>query len=163
MDDFEARKRELIKPLLIEAGAALCDCQQFEFGITLLLYHFSRLGTKGLDPADILLILDNKAKKTAGQLIVMLKKHLAVSAGIEEALEEGLAERNFLIHRALIDNAERFVKAETRNALIKEIRKARGKVQKADKMLRPFILGLSAALDGVEHSKIEMEIRDLLS
>jgi hypothetical protein len=163
VDDFEARKKELITPLLIEAGAALCDCQQFEFGIALLLFHFSRLGSDGLDTANILLILDNKAKKTAGQLIVMFKKHLKLSPGIEEALEAALSARNFLIHRSLIDNAEQFAKADTRMALIKEIRRSRAKVQKADKMLQPFILGLSAALDGVEHAKIEMEVRDLLS
>ena len=53
-------------PLLIEAGAALGDCQKFEFGIVLLLDHLSRIGAEGLNPADIRLILNNETKKTAG-------------------------------------------------------------------------------------------------
>ena len=129
----------------------------------MLLYHFSRIGTQGLNPSDIELILDNKAKKTAGQLISMLKKHVTVSAGIEEALEEGLAARNYVIHRALIDNAEQFAKPETRAALINKIKGARRKVRKADKMLQPLILGLGAALDGLEYSELEMKVRELFS
>jgi hypothetical protein len=61
---------------------ALWDCQGFEYGLTLLLFHLSRIGTKGLDPVNIAKIMDNKAKKTTGQLIAMLKKHATVSAGI---------------------------------------------------------------------------------
>jgi hypothetical protein len=93
----------------------------------------------------------------------MLKKHVTVSAGIEEALREALAARNFLIHRSLSANAERLTRAETRGALIKEIRSKRAKVQKVDVMLHPFIMGFSAALDGLERSKIEAEIREALS
>ena len=60
MDDFEAKKRELLQPVLFEAGAALMDCQGFEYGVALLLFHFGRLGTLGLDPdklADVLALL----------------------------------------------------------------------------------------------------------
>jgi len=79
MDDFEARKRELFSPLFFEAGAALMDCQWFEYGVALMLFHLGRIGNKGLDPGSLSRILDNKDTKTAGQLIIMLKKHVRVS------------------------------------------------------------------------------------
>jgi len=163
MSDFEARKKELLQPLLFEAGAALMDCQGFEFGIALLLFHFSRLGTQGLDPKKVSLIMEDKDKKTAGQLIAMLKKHLTVSDGIKTALEEALVARNRLIHRILIDNVEQIPQATKRASLVKEIRSLRSKVQKADKMLRPFINSFSEALDGVEYKKLELEFKQLLS
>ena len=93
MDNFEARKRELLGPLFFEAGAALLDCQGFEFMVALLLFHLGRVGNKELDPAQLSRILDNKDKKTAGQLLTMLKKHVRVSEGILRALEEALAAR----------------------------------------------------------------------
>ena len=163
MTDFEARKNELLQPVLFEAGAALLDCQGFEFGIALLLFHFSRLGAKGLDPEKVSLILDDKEKKTAGQLIAMLKRHLTVSEGIETALEEALVARNYLIHRALIDNVEQLERAETRTALVKEIRRMRSKVRNADQMLGKFTMAFSKVLDGVDQQKMEQELKQLLS
>jgi len=163
MDDFEARKKELFQPLLFEAGAALLDCQGFEFGIALLLFHFARLGTVGLDPKKVSLILENQDKKTAGQLIVLLEKHLTVSEGIETALEEALAARNTLVHRVLIDNIEQVTQAETRASLVRDIRALRTQVQKAAKLLRPFVLAFGEALDGVQQQEIEQEVRRALS
>jgi hypothetical protein len=163
MDDFEKRKLELMQPLLIEAGASLYDCQHFEYGIALLLFHLSRVGTEGLDFAKMSLIMEDKEKHTAGALIKMLKKHVTVSPGIEDALEQALAARNLLIHRMLVDNVERLPAAESRAALVKEIRKLRAKVQKADTLLRPFIMGFSKTLDGVDERKFEAEFRQRLS
>jgi hypothetical protein len=58
-----------------------------------------------------------------------------------------LASRTVLIHRILIDNAEKLFQAETRASLIQEIRSLRAKVQKADKKLRPFIQAFGRTLD----------------
>jgi imidazoleglycerol phosphate synthase glutamine amidotransferase subunit HisH len=93
----------------------------------------------------------------------MLKKHLTVSNGIEEALEDALIARNRLIHRVLIDNIEQIPQATTRTSLVKEIRTLRSKVQKADKMLRPFATAFNKALDEVDQQKLEQEFRQLLS
>ena len=74
-DDYEARKLEAMRPLMFEAGAALWDCQGFEFGLALQLYYFSpRLGVAGLDAAALKRILDNDDKRTAGQLVDMMKE-----------------------------------------------------------------------------------------
>jgi hypothetical protein len=163
MDEFDKKKLELLRPLMFEVGAAMLDCQGMEYGLALLLFHFSRLGTNGLSPKDTSLILDNQDKKTAGQLIRMLTKHVTVSPGIERALEEGLHARNVIVHRVLIDNVEMFIHLHTRAKLIKEIRVLRRKVRAADKALSPFINAFSAVLDGVEHEQIEKEVKALFS
>lgn len=108
-------------------------------------------------------ILDNQDKKTAGQLIHMLKKHVRVSAGIETALAEGLGARNVIIHRVLADNIEMLIKADTRATLLKEICRLRRLVRKADAVLQPVIIGFSEALDGVEQAKVEADCRTLFS
>jgi hypothetical protein len=162
MDTFEVKKRQLLGPLYFEAGAALSDCQTFEYGIMVLLHLLSRTGmTPGLDTAEVVLLLENEVKKTAGQLIAMLKRHATMSQGIEKALEEGLAARNFIVHRSLVDNAERIKTPETRSALIKDIRKARVQVQKADRMLQPLIYAFAEVLDGYRPEEIENEVRML--
>lgn len=159
MDEFEARKRELLKPLLFEAGAALLDCQGLEYGVALLLFHFARLGCVGLDPQKVSLILENQDKKTAGQLITMLKKHVTVSEDLELSLEDALVARNALIHRVLIDNIERVYNTETRAELVKEIRALRAKVKHADKKLQPFIYAFNEALDGLDQKSFEAEVK----
>ncbi len=161
MDEFETRKRELLQPLLLEAGAGLMDCQSFEFGIALLLFHFGRLGVAGLDPSKIELILSNTDKKTAGQLISLLKKHLTMSDGFDQKLSDALAARNELIHRVLIDNAESLVREEGREELLKRVRQLRKTVRAADQLLRPFILAFGEALDGIRHADLEAEVRAL--
>jgi len=163
MDEFEKKKRELLRPLMFEAGAALLDCQHMEHGLALLLFHLSRLGFTVLTPEETFRIMDNQDKKTLGQLIHLLKKHTTVSPGIETALAEGLSARNIIVHRVLADNVEMFPKPETRAQLIKEVRRLRRKVRDADKILNPFIEAFSAALDGVQREKMEEEIKALFA
>ena len=74
-----------------------------------------------------------------------------------------MAARNTLIHRVLIDNIEQVSQAETRASLLLEIRALRTTIQKAKKLLHPFIVAFGEALDGVEHQKIEQEVRQALS
>jgi hypothetical protein len=163
MDEFEKKKRELLTPLLVEAGAALMDCQQFEHGLALLLLHFARLGNPGLDAAGMFRVLENKDKKTAGQLIALLRKHTKASPGIDTALDEGLDARNTIIHRFFTENIELVVKAETREKLVKELRRLRGKVREADATISPFVLAFGEALDGVFRDKLEEEARAMFS
>lgn len=159
MDEFEARKRELLQPLLFEAGAALLDCQGFEYGIALILFHFSRLGHVGLDPQRMAMILENQDKKTLGKLITMLRKHVTLDEDLESALENALVARNILIHRILIDNIERVYNFDSRAELVKEIRALRAKVEYADKQLRPITIAMSHALDGLDQQSFEAEVK----
>jgi hypothetical protein len=164
-EDYEARKLEAMRPLMFEAGAALWDCQGLEFGLALQLYYFARLGVAGLDAAALKRILDNDDKRTAGQLVDMMKKHLlkspiTVTVNIAAAIDEGVKARNLLIHRVLIDNVEMFVTPESRAELVKKIRALRRKVNAADKKLRPVIALLSQLVDGENRQEIEQKVRD---
>lgn len=162
MEEFEKRKKELMTPLLIEMGAALIDCQGFEYGVALLLLHLSRVGVEGLDPTEHIAIMDNQSKKTAGQLIAMLRKRVDVRGELEDALTDALDARNFLMHRAFIDNVERVPEPDSRAALVKEFGKLRARVRRADKLIRPFVEQFSRALDGVELEQLEAEVRAVM-
>ena len=147
-DMFEERKKQVLAPIFFEAGAALYDCQSFEYGIAYLLYLFSRLGTTGLDPTNCAAILDDVEKKTAGQLAQLLRKHLPISEDLEEGLAKALRARNRLVHRYFIDNAERMQEAREHDALVKEIRGLRSTVQRCKKQLDPFVHALAESIDG---------------
>jgi hypothetical protein len=149
MDEFEEQKRNILQPIYFEAGAALLDCQSFEFGIAYLLYLYSRCGMTGLATVRAESILDNEEKKTAGQLIFMLKQHLTVSDGIEENLTIALQARNKLVHRYLIENVERLFDSNQHDSLVREIRELRSKVRNSHHQLAPFVKGLAEALDGI--------------
>lgn len=146
-DEFQERKKEVLAPVFFEAGAALYDCQGFEYAIAYLLYLFSRLGTGGLDPARCAAILDDEEKKTAGQLIQMLRKHVRVSEAMEDGLAKALEARNRLIHRYLIENVERLVLVREHEALVREIRALRSTVRRSQKQLDPVVRALAESLD----------------
>jgi HPt (histidine-containing phosphotransfer) domain-containing protein len=157
MDEFEQRKRDVLQPIFFEAGAALFDCQSFEHGIAYLLYLFSRMGAKGLNTDSAVAILEDEEKKTAGQLIGMLKKHLEVSEGMEQSLTEALKARNKLIHRFLVENVERMAKLEEHAEIEKEIKSLRSKVRKSHKQLEPFVAALAKHLGDLDIDAIAEE------
>jgi len=157
--EFEIRKKELLNPFYIESGAALMDCQTFEYGISLLLYIFSRIGVMGLDLKDMTAIMENETKKTAGQLINTLKKYVKVSDNFEDKLNVALDARNVIIHRVIIDNIEKLQNPETRNVLIKEINTLRSKVRLADKLIRKIVNKLLKELDGFDAEEFLNEIK----
>ncbi|MEZ5618674.1 MAG: hypothetical protein R3E40_10410 [Rhodocyclaceae bacterium] len=159
-DMFEERKKQVLAPIFFEAGAALYDCQTFEYGIAYLLYLFSRLGATGLDPAHCAAILDDEEKKTAGQLAQLLQKHLRISEDLEEGLAKALRARNCLVHRFLIDNVERMLEVREHDALIKEIRGLRSTVQRCQKQLDPFARALAQSLDGASFDMWASEAKE---
>ena len=157
--EFEKKKKELLNPFYIEVGAALMDCQTFEYGIAFLLFLLSRLGIKGLDIKEMSAIMENETKKTAGQLINMLKQYVKVSEDLEEKLKLALDARNLIIHRVVVDNIEKLPNPETRNILIKEINSLRSKVRLADKSIRKIVNNLTKELDGFDEKEFLDEMR----
>lgn len=150
MDTFEQKKTKYLQPVFFEAGAGLFDCQTFEYGIGYLLYLFSRLEVIRLLPEQTSAILDDDEKKTAGQLIGLLKKHVEVSSDLEDQLSAALKARNKLVHRYLIENVERFSDATERDLIVKEIRHLRGQVRAIQKSLEPFVSTLVKIVDGLD-------------
>jgi hypothetical protein len=159
MDDFEARKHEVLQPILFEAGAALLDCQSFEYGISYLLFLFARLGTQGLPVDRAESILNDEEKKTAGQLVALLKQHVKASPTIEQELTSALKARNHLVHRYLIENIERMVNPLEHEKLVKEIRALRTEVRRPSKQLDPFVKSLAEHLDGISPAKLEADMK----
>jgi DNA-binding MarR family transcriptional regulator len=159
-DKFEKRKKEVLAPIFFEAGAALYDCQSFEYGIAYLLYLYSRLGASGLDPTRCAAILDDDEKKTAGQLIQMLRKHLRISQGLEDGLIKALEARNLLIHRYFIENGERIIEVSEHELLVKEIRALRSTVRRSQKQLHPFVRTLAKAIDGAPFDTWAAEMKE---
>lgn len=161
--DFEKKKRELLTPLYVEAGAALFDCQGLEYGIALMLHHLARLGVTGLDPRQTTAIMEDEEKKTAGQLMKMLRKHFEVSNSMEETLSSSLKARNRIVHRILIDNAEKIPNKETRTLLIQEIRAMRTIIRDADKSVREIVNELGKAIDGFDPDEFVDDMKGTLS
>ena len=158
MNDLERRKRKILKPILFEAGAALYDCQAFEYSIAYLLYLFSRLGTKGLSQKKTTSILDGESKKTAGQLIRMLKQYVKVSESIEHGLSKALQARNILVHDFFIDNVERMADVSQQDEIVKEIRCMRSTVRKSIDQLDPFICKIAELREGFDMDKLVKDI-----
>lgn len=159
-DEFEKRKKEILAPIFFEAGAALYDCQSFEYGIAYLLYLLSRLGASDLDPARCAAILDNDEKKTAGQLIQILRQHQRISEGLEDSLTKALEARNLLIHRYFIENGERMIEVSEHEVLVREIRAHRSTVRRSQKQLDPFVQALAKAIDGAPFVTWAAEIKE---
>ncbi|CAI86341.1 conserved protein of unknown function [Pseudoalteromonas translucida] len=157
MDEFEKKKKEHLNPVLFEAGAGLLDSQSFEYQIAYLLYLFAKLGVEGLTLTKTTAILDDNEKKTAGQLIGLLKKHIDVDSAAEQKLAKALKARNKLVHRFLIDNIERFVDAHERTLLVKEIRELRGQIRASIKSLDPLIILLSKY---VENEPVDIYLKE---
>ena len=160
VDEFEERKKAALAPIFFEAGAALYDCQGFEYAIAYLLYLLSRGGAKGLDPAKCAAILDDVERKTAGQLIQTLRKHLQISEGLEDGLIKALEARNRLVHRYLIENVERMVEVREHDEIVKEIRALRSNVRRSQKQLDPFIRALAELIDGATFDAWAAETRE---
>lgn len=150
MDEFEEKKKEILAPIFFEAGAALFDCQCFESSIAYFLYLLGRFGTKDLNPSNIAAILDGDEKRTAGQLIVLLKKRVKVSDDIEAVLSIALRARNKLIHRYLYENIERLMDLNEHEKIVAEILLLRSKVQRCQKKLDPFVKSLALLVDGLD-------------
>lgn len=148
-NEFEDRKRAALAPIFFEAGAALYDCQAFEYSIAYLLFLLSRTGVAGIDPTRCTAILDDEEKKTAGQLVHMLRNHLSVSEAVETGLTEALRGRNRLIHRYLIENVERMIDDGEREDIVKEIKALRSTLQRSQKLLDPLVQALAVLIDKV--------------
>jgi hypothetical protein len=159
MNEFETRKREVLQPVLVEAGAALLDCQSFEYAISYLLFLFARLGTEGMPVERAESILNDEEKKTAGQLVALLKQHVTVSPTIERELTSALKARNHLVHRYLIESIERMVNPLEHEKLVSEIRALRTQVRRSSKQLDPFVKYLAEHLDGISLAELEAEIK----
>ncbi|MGD0724357.1 MAG: hypothetical protein ABSB63_02215 [Spirochaetia bacterium] len=104
--------------------------------------------------------MEGDQKRTAAQLIQMLKQHMDVSGEMEKALNEALVARNSLIHRVLVEKIEQTVSKEGRANLKKEIAALRRKVLAGNDVLRPIINTFSQVLDNFDAEEYQKDAID---
>ncbi|KFZ38942.1 hypothetical protein HR45_00625 [Shewanella mangrovi] len=160
MDDFEDQKKKHLNPILFETGAGLLDSQSFEYQIAYLLHLFTKAGIGNLSEAKTTAILEDDEKKTAGQLIGLLKKETPVATDVEELLADALLARNKLVHRVLIDNIERFVDAVEREKLVIEIRGLRKRIRTAYNRLDPLVSIMASSVENLSIEEFSKEAKD---
>ena len=161
--DFEVKKQTLLMPFYAEAGAALAECQTLEYGIGLLLHHFSRVTPGKISLEQTVAIMENEDKKTLGQLILLLQDNFQLSDEIEDVLRQALQARNTIIHRFIIDNTQRLPDKESRQNVIKDLKLLRVKVRAGDDQIRPLIEKYGLILDGFDSKPYLNGLDELLS
>lgn len=158
-DQFTIKKSRAVEPIFHVAGAALYECQHFEFSIMNYLFCLSRLGLPTLQIEEVLDILNDKKKLTAGQLLKELKRHVKMSGQIPVIFSEALDARNRIIHHQLIRNVHKFSSVKGRSDVVQEIRFLTAKVNLANSSLAPFIEKVSADLDGNRYQEMLAEFK----
>ena len=117
-----------IKPITEILGLAVLDSQRLEYSIGFLMllsrkdFDFSN---KNQDE-EIDEYMLNLSKKTLGTLMKQLQELIVVNDKLIERLEEALDARNYLIHRFLNNQGEKFLTKDGRIEvlnLVKEKRK----------------------------------------
>lgn len=147
-DQFTIRKAKAVETIFHAAGAALFKCQHFELSLVYYLFCMSHLEGSKLDAQEIVDILNNKKKMTAGPLIEKLKKHVRMSGQMPIIFAEALNARNRIVHSLLVQSTPKFSSVKGRGEVIQEIRLLTAKVHAANETLAPFIEKVSADLDG---------------
>ena len=150
VDELEIKKQTLLMPFYAEAGAALLECQTLELGIGLLLHYLSRKGIAKITVEQTLAIMENRDKKTLGQLIGLLNNNLNVSDDAEVKLTEALRARNILVHRFLIENCDKTANHISRGEVIKALQALCVKVRQGRDIIHPVIHKLELTLEGFD-------------
>lgn len=148
-----------LKPLMYWAGLSLHACQQFEYGIKFLLVVMAETGFAKVAMPDAVAVIENRDRKTLGQLLKLLKRTVTISDGWLDALEGGLSARNNIIHRFLIENTDRIVDPETRPGAVAELKKLRKLVLAGDRAVREMIETVYASR-GIDWQAMEHSFRE---
>lgn len=125
-----------LRPLFYWAGLSLHACQQFEYGIKLLLVFLAESGAEGISLPDAVAIIEDRDKKTAGRLLNLLRNTIKISDGWSDAIQGGLDARNEIIHRFIIERVEHIADPAERPGVISELRNLRHRILSGDKAVR---------------------------
>jgi len=150
MKTFEQLRYDAIKPILTEVGAAVYASQRLEGSIAYLLYLLSRSNEIEIPTTFLETILNHQGKQTAGQLIALLRKHVAVPDHAEELLLVALDRRNKIVHHYLSENTLRMMVPEEREEMIRELKRYRGEIHEASDYFKPAISALLTKVEGID-------------
>ncbi len=130
-----------IKPITDILGLAVLDSQRLEYAIGFLMLpsrkDFDFTNKNQDDEIDEYML--NLSKKTLGTLMKQLGKLIEVSDGFIERLEEALDARNYLIHRFLNHQGEKFLTRDGRIEVLKLVKEKRKILYECYFFLDPFI------------------------
>jgi hypothetical protein len=152
---------EDLKPIMYMAGLSLHACQQFEYAVKFLLFNIASAGLGSTSVEEAVAIIEDEKKKTLGQLLSLLRQHVAIGAEVSASLEAGLDARNEIAHRFLAENGERMADPATRPAVLVELKRLRKKVLAGDAAVRE-IVRLVLSLRGIDIDAFTHEFHEEL-
>lgn len=155
-----------LKPIMYWAGLTLHACQQFDYGLKLVLFMTVELGLSKLDREHAQAIIDDRRRLTSGQVLSLLSEHTSLSPGLKALLEEALRCRNRFIHGYLSDASMEIAEGGDRGKVLKEIKAIRSTILAGDQAVRQMLEVLYNQL-GVSFVEIlrqaEAEVREIQS
>ena len=160
MKTFEQLRYEAVKPILTQVGAAVYSSQRLEGAIAYLLYLLSKANAIELPTPALERILNNEDKKTAGQLIALLRKHVKLPERTESVLFTALERRNTIVHHYLTANSERMMFPKDREEMISQLRSFRDEINEAGDLLHPAISALALQVDGIDLEAGKLELKN---
>jgi len=118
----------------------LCSycAQVLEEGLINLAVGLRIRGQTRLVVGGIDLLFEEIGKRTLGQLIKDVRRHVDVPAEIEKTLQGALQDRNFLAHRFFASHDIDFASARGRTEMITELRQITDRFQRVDGQLQPI-------------------------
>jgi hypothetical protein len=125
-----------LSPLMYWAGLSLQACQQFEYGIKVLLVFLDEAGVAGTSLPDSIDIIEEKKHQTLGQLINLLSRQLRMSEGWSTSIQSGLDARNEIIHRFFTERLERTADPDARPDVLADLKRLRAAVLAGDQAVQ---------------------------
>jgi hypothetical protein len=126
-------------PVYAEFGAAVHDTQVLEFGLVLLMALATRYDDANFGSAAVESLASVDAGKTVGELFRAVRKKEHFTAPERKAIHKAIRLRNDLVHRFLVQKVEALLTADGRRGLLREIRRIRKAVQRADRIVASLI------------------------
>jgi hypothetical protein len=153
-----------LKPIMYWAGLTLHACQGLEYGLKVLLVAMAELGFGGFAVGEATDIIEDRTKRTLGQVLRTLQQSVRISDGWRTTLEQALAARNRFVHGFLIESVERMADPATRPDVLADIKRIRSTVLEGDRTLRQMletIFAYGGSDFGTLMAEVDAEVRRL--
>lgn len=133
---------EDLREFFYRCGLTLAAAQRLEYGLKFLLWLLADRGLIDVTRDEATAIIEDTAKKTTGQVLRLLDRHVTLDADERNCVEEALAARNCFVHHFVIDSGEALVDPRAREAKVTEVKEMRRLLLKADEIFRAKIAPL---------------------
>lgn len=166
-EKLEVPKREGSDAKEVFTFFGLCTyyLQVFEQGFVNLVVGLRLRGSTQLTQKDIDVLFDKEGKKTLGQLINDVRRHINISSQLEESLTQALQKRNYVVHHFFVVHDIDFMSSHGRVEMIEELRDITCNIQNLDREVESIThslwkkLGLTEEIVKKELVKMHEEAR----